>query len=395
VPQTSEIQELPAVETLLFCPLSLRGVLLRNRVVVSPMLTYLAEGGLPGDEHLVHYGRFATGGAGLVFVEATKVDPRGCSTTKDLGLWSDAFIAPLARIARVIQAGGAAAGIQIAHSGRKARRSLPWEGNQPLAACPGVAQDQVWTLIGPSAVAHSPQCEVPVAMSAADIKAQIEAWGAAAARADAAGFDVLEIQAAHGYLIHQFLSPVANRRSDGYGGSLDNRMRFAVDVVRRVRESWPADKPLFFRLSAVDDMGWTIENSVVLAALLKTHGVDVFDCSSGGIADQVTGAVPVAYGYQVPYAQRIRAGADVMTMAVGLIIHARQAEEILAEGCADLVAIGREMLHNPNWAFNAAEKLGIPAPFSLLSQNAEFWLKKRSRVKGIQSSTSLGDTVPS
>lgn len=381
------------MDAVLFTPLPLCGLVLRNRIAVSPMLTYMASGGFASDDHLVHYGRFATGGAGLVFVEATKVDPRGCSTAADLGLWKDDFIAPLARIVRAIRSGGAAAGIQLAHSGRKARRSLPWEGNQPLAAYPGVDHGEPWHLIAPSAIAHSPHCEVPIAMTQDDIDAQIEAWGRAAARVDAAGFDVLEIQAAHGYLIHQFLSPAANVRADGYGGTLANRMRFAVEVVQRVRRSWPAQKPLFFRLSAVDDMGWTLADSVALARELQPQGVDVFDCSAGGIADHTPGAAAVGYGYQVPYAAGIRAGAGAMTMAVGLIVHARQAEKILADGSADLVAIGREMLHNPNWAFDAAQKLGIASPFALLPSRAGFWLGKRARIPGIASSTSQSDPL--
>lgn len=375
------------MESVLFSPLQLRGLQLRNRVVVSPMLSYSASGGHANDEHLAHYARFSIGGAGLVFVEATKVDPAGCSTVRDLGLWKDDFIEPLARIVRLVKSHGAAIGIQLSHSGRKARRSLPWEGNQPLASCPGVDHGEPWTLVGPSAVAHSPKYESPHALSVDEIDELVERWGIAAERAARAGFDAVEIQGGHGYLVHQFLSPLANRRDDEYGGDLENRMRFALRIVRRIRESWPSEKALFFRMSAVDDAGWTIDDSVVLARALHEAGVDVIDCTSGGMLDDVRASRPIGYGYQVEYAEAIRRSAPVPTMAVGLIVHADQAEGVLRDGRADLVALGREFLHNPNWPLDAAQKLGVPEAFRMVPERVGFWLEKRARVRGVQPST--------
>jgi 2,4-dienoyl-CoA reductase-like NADH-dependent reductase (Old Yellow Enzyme family) len=226
-------------------------------------------------------------------------------------------------------------------------------------------------------------------MTQADIDHLVEAWGEAARRADEAGFDVIEIHGAHGYLIHQFLSAHANHRTDRYGGSLDNRTRFALEVVHRVRQSWPASKPLFFRVSAVDECGWSIEDSIVLARALKEHGVDVVDCSSGGMGEQSTTETALGYGYQVDYAQKIRAGAGIPTMAVGLIVHADQAEEILLSGKADLIALGRELLHNPNWPLDAAQKLGIEAPFAHIAPSYGYWLEKRARNRSITPSTWL------
>lgn len=377
------------MEPKLFEPLEIRGLTLKNRIVLAPMLTYAARNGHVSDWHLAHLGKFAIGGTGLVFMESTKVDPRGCTTSNDTGLWKDDFVAPLQRITRFIQSHGAAAGIQLGHSGRKARNSLPWHGRAPLAEAPGVDHGEAWDLIGPSAVPHSPQAGTPQAMTVADIHEQIDAWGAAAARAHRAGFDVLEVHCAHGYLLHQFLSPAANQRTDAYGGAFGNRVRFPLEVIERVREVWPAEKPLFVRISAVDEADWTIEDSVAFAKLMKERGVDVVDCSSGGMTSaSITevGSKPDArpdakpdLGYQVPYARRVRAEAGIKTMAVGLIVHADQAESILGEGSADLVALGRELLHNPNWALDAAEKLGREDVFSTVPVNYGYWLEKRAK----------------
>ena len=364
---------------MLFSPLQLREVRLRNRIVLSPMLTYSAVGGHVNDTHLVHLGKFSAGGTGLVFVESTKVDPRGCTTPCDLGLWKDDFVAGMRKVAALIKSYGAVAGIQLGHSGRKARISIPWEGRAPLDRCPGVDHGEEWELIGPSPIAHSPRYAAPRAMTREDIGEMARAWGQAARRADQAGFDVVEIHGGHGYLIHQFLSPVSNRRSDEYGGSLENRMRFAAEVVREVRRSWPEGKPLFFRISAVDESGWKIEDSVALAKVLKAGGVDVIDCSSGGMTGNSITEGSAQYGYQVEYARRVRAGADVMTMAVGLIVHSDQAERILQTGSADVVALGRELLHNPNWPIDAAQKLGIESPFAQISPVYGYWLEKRAR----------------
>jgi 2,4-dienoyl-CoA reductase-like NADH-dependent reductase (Old Yellow Enzyme family) len=373
----------------LFSPLTIRGITLRNRIVVSPMLTYSAHAGYANDWHLAHLAQFAAGGAGLVFMESTKIDPAGCSTPRDTGLWKDDFIPPLKRITELVKRTGAPIALQLGHSGRKARRSVPWEGRVPMTDCPGVDHGEQWELIGPSAVPHDPKYATPREMTTDDIVGIAQAWGQGARRANEAGFDILEIHGAHGYLLHQFLSPHANRRTDEYGGSLENRMRLPVEVAREVRRYWPEEKPLFFRVSAIDEMGWTIEDSIALAKVLKAAGVDVIDCSSGGMADGSGGgseATP-GYGYQVPHARDIRAGADVMTMAVGMIIHSDHAEEIVASGAADLVAIGREMLHNPHWAIDAAQKLGVEAPFAGIPKGYGYYLEKRAQNKDVKPST--------
>ncbi|MGZ5152725.1 MAG: NADH:flavin oxidoreductase/NADH oxidase [Burkholderiales bacterium] len=368
------------MERMLFSPLQIRGVTLRNRIVVSPMLTYSAERGHVNDFHVAHLAQFAGGGAGLVFMESTKVDPAGCSTPRDTGLWKDDFVEPLKRITALIKRNGAVAGIQLGHSGRKARRSVPWEGRVPMAQCPGVDHGEEWELVGPSAVAHDKKYAVPREMTRDDIREVARAWGAAARRANEAGFDVVEIHGAHGYLIHQFLSADANRRSDEYGGSPEKRMRLAIEVAREVRKHWPETKPLFFRVSAVDETGWTIEDSIALAKVLKANGVDVFDCSAGGMSDSAPASEGAPrYGYQVPYARQIRAGSGIMTMAVGMIVHSDQADEIVNSGSADLVAIGREMLHNPHWPIDAAQKLGVESPFSGIPPAYAYFLEKRSK----------------
>jgi 2,4-dienoyl-CoA reductase-like NADH-dependent reductase (Old Yellow Enzyme family) len=368
--------------SLLFKPLAIRGVTLRNRIVVSPMLTYSATNGYTNETHLAHLAKFAVGGAGLVFVESTKIDPRGCSTPRDLGLWKDEFIPGMRRIVDLVKRYGAACGIQLGHSGRKARRAVPWEGRTPLKDVPGVDRGEPWELIGPSPIAHAASYETPREMTQADIDELAEEWGQGARRAREAGFDVLEIHGAHGYLIHQFLSQAANRRTDRYGGSIENRMRFAVEVVHSVRRHWPHDKPLFLRISAADELDWTIEDSIVLARVLREHGVDVIDCSAGGISDTAPSSNPIGYGYQVKYAAAVRRGAGIMTMAVGLIVHADQAEAVLQAGEADLVALGREYLVNPNWALDAALKLGIAEPYAHLPPVFGHYLERRKRSFG-------------
>jgi 2,4-dienoyl-CoA reductase-like NADH-dependent reductase (Old Yellow Enzyme family) len=371
----------------LFSPLQIRDLTLRNRVVVSPMLTYSAQNGRVNDWHLGHLAQFAAGGAGLVFMESTKIHPGGCSTPADTGLWKDEFVEPLKRITALIKRNGGVPAIQLGHSGRKARRSLPWEGRVPMAHCPGVDHGEEWELIAPSAIAHAEGYSVPREMTHDDIRAMAEAWGEGARRANEAGFDVLEIHGAHGYLIHQFLSAHANHRIDEYGGSLENRMRFAAEVVRAVRKRWPEGKPLFLRVSAVDETGWTIENSIALAKVLKPLGVDVFDCSAGGMADGMVSEQGPGYGYQVPHAREIRAGSGMMTMAVGMIVHSDQAEEIVASGSADLVALGREMLHNPHWPMDAAQKLGVEAPFTGIPKAYSHFLERRAKSKLVKPST--------
>lgn len=373
---------------LLFTPLTLRDLRLKNRVVVAPMHQYAAVKGFPTDWHLMNAGRYAAGGAGLFFVESTKVERRGCGTVGDLGLWDDAFVAPLRRIAEFTQACGAAVGIQLGHSGRKARSARPWEGGKPLSPSPEIDDWADWELVAPSAIPADARAPVPRALEKHEIRPLVEAWGLAVARADAAGFDVVELHGAHGFLIHQFLSPVANQRTDEYGGSLANRMRFAIEVTECARAHWPAHKPLFMRLSVDDGAGWDPASSVALAKVLKTQGVDVIDCSGGGMLPGALPSAPVGYGYQVPYADQLRREADIQTMAVGLIVHAEQAEHILQQGQADLVALAREMLYNPNWTMDAAQKLGLDPEFNLVPPAMAYWLeRRRATATGVVPST--------
>ncbi|NYI71715.1 2,4-dienoyl-CoA reductase-like NADH-dependent reductase (Old Yellow Enzyme family) [Naumannella cuiyingiana] len=366
---------------LLFTPMQLREITLRNRIVTAPMHQYSAIDGFPTDWHLVNAGRWALGGAGTVMLESTKVEKRGRGTIGDLGIWSDAHIPPLARIADFIRDNGATPAIQLGQSGRKGRVKRPWEGAAALTPEDVDAETwEQWDLVAPSAIAYSEASPVPRALELEEIPDAIAAWGAAAARADRAGFDIIELHGAHGYLLHQFLSPAANQRTDAYGGSEENRMRFVLEVVEEVRANWPAGKPLFVRLSIEDEAGWGPAENVRLARRMKPLGVDVIDCSTGG----TTSAVPNffrlnSFGYQVPYAEQIRREADIMTMAVGLIIHADQAESILRDGDADLVAIGREFLYNPNWGLDAAQKLGIDPRYAMSPPQAAHWLAKRAR----------------
>jgi 2,4-dienoyl-CoA reductase-like NADH-dependent reductase (Old Yellow Enzyme family) len=370
---------------LLFTPMQIRGVTLKNRVVVAPMHQYAAVRGFATDWHLMNAGRYAAGGAGLMMVESTKVERRGCGTMGDLGLWDGAFVPGLSRIVEFIRAQDCVAGIQIGHSGRKARRFRPWEGGAPLTREAVVealdeAEWESWELVAPSA-AHSPESDpLPRALSREEIKDTVVRWGQAARRANEAGFEVLEIHGAHGYLIHQFLSPFSNRRNDEYGGDGLGRMRFCIEVVEEVRRHWPEDKPLFLRLSVEDDVGWGPAESVELAKLVKPKGIDVIDCSSGGMSGApVTSAGPIGYGYQVPYAERLRREAGILSMAVGLIVHADQAEGILQKGEADLIALARELLYNPNWPMDAAQKLGVDPRFALVPPASAYWLEKRAR----------------
>jgi 2,4-dienoyl-CoA reductase-like NADH-dependent reductase (Old Yellow Enzyme family) len=365
---------------LLFTPLQIRDVTLKNRVVAAPMHQYAAPDGFATDWHLASVGRYAIGGCGLVMVESTKVERRGCGTIGDLGLWKDEHVPHHRRLADFIRAQNAVPAIQIGHSGRKARRFKPWEGGKPLQPGPGLPDFAEWELVSASAVTDGGEGEpLPRALPREEIAEVVANWGKAAARADAAGYDVLEIHAAHGYLIHQFLSPFSNKRNDDYGGSELNRMRFAIEIAEVVRANWPRHKPLFMRFSVEDDAGWDLRQSVELARIVKTKGVDVIDCSSGGMLGRpVASASPTTgYGYQVPYAEAIRREADIKTMAVGLIIHADHAEDILQKGQADLIALARELMYNPNWAMDAAQKLGCDPRFEIVPPNQGSWLSKR------------------
>jgi 2,4-dienoyl-CoA reductase-like NADH-dependent reductase (Old Yellow Enzyme family) len=338
----------------LFSPFQLRSVEFANRIGVSPMCQYSCEDGFATDWHLVHLGSRAQGGAGLVIVEASAVVPEGRISSGDLGIWRDEHIPALERIASFLHSQGSRVGIQLAHAGRKGSMSVPFAGERLLAPAEGG-----WQPVGPSALAFSPDYAVPQALDQAGIDAVVEAFGQAAQRALRAGFDLVEIHAAHGYLLHQFLSPLANQRTDAYGGSFENRTRLALEVVDAVRAEWPAHLPLFVRLSATDwaEGGWNVDESVQLARLLKEHGVDLVDASSGG---QVPNAkIPVGPGFQVEFAARIRREAGVATAAVGLITDPAQANAVIAEGEADLVLLGRELLRDPYWPVHAAAALGV------------------------------------
>jgi 2,4-dienoyl-CoA reductase-like NADH-dependent reductase (Old Yellow Enzyme family) len=340
----------------LLSPITLRSVTFRNRLVVSPMCQYSAHRGFANDWHFAHLTRFALGGFGGVIVEATGVLPEGRITYGCTGLWEDAQIEPLARIVASLKANGAVAGIQLAHAGRKASTPLPWQGGVHRPEAEGF---ESWQAVAPSAVAHSsdPAFQVPRELTLAEIQALPGAFADSAIRALRAGFDLVEIHGAHGYLLDQFLSPVANRRTDAYGGSRENRMRLVLEVVEAVRRVWPAEKPLFLRLSVQDAIegGWTVEDSLVLAREVQVRGVDLIDCSSGGFAGA---AIKPAPGYQVPLARAVR-GVGVPSMAVGLITTAEQAEEIVASGAADLVALARMALDDPNFPLHARKALGV------------------------------------
>jgi 2,4-dienoyl-CoA reductase-like NADH-dependent reductase (Old Yellow Enzyme family) len=344
-------RELPEVD--LLSPLIIRGVPFRNRIVMSPMCQYSAEEGLANDWHLVHLGSRAVGGVALVIVEATAVTRDGRITPGDVGIWSDEHIEPLARIARFVHGQGAIAGIQLAHAGRKASSAPPWEGGGTLK----IAGEGGWPVLAPSPIPFHDDDPLPVALDEKGIDGIVEAFEAAARRALTAGFKVLEIHAAHGYLLHEFLSPLSNQRDDQYGGSLENRMRLLLRVAERLRALTPEELPLFVRLSATDwaEGGWDIEQSVELCKRLKGLGVDLIDVSTGGTLP--TARIPVAKGYQVPCCRRIHDDADIKTGAVGLITDPQYADEIITGGDADLVLVGRELLRDPYWALKAQHEL--------------------------------------
>lgn len=348
------------MESGLFSPLTLRSVTLRNRIALSPMCQYSAREGHATDWHLVHLGARAAGGAGLVFTEACAVTPEGRISPADLGLWEDAHIAGLARLTAFVRAQGAVPGIQLAHAGRKASTDVPWQGGRPLSPAQGG-----WRVVGPTDEPFDNGYPTPVALTDGELAAIVEAFAAAARRAQAAGFAVVEIHAAHGYLLHSFLSPLVNRRTDRWGGDVSGRVRLLEEVVRAVRGQWPAELPLFVRLSASDwvEGGWGIDDTVELAGRLARLGVDVVDCSSGGARPGV--AIPAAPGYQVPFAERVRREAGVASAAVGLITEPAQAEAIVSEGRADLVLLGRQLLREPMWPLRAAHELGVEGPWAV------------------------------
>lgn len=358
---TDHDREVPEID--LLSPLTIRGITLRNRIAMSPMCQYVAADGLASDWHLVHLGSRAVGGVALVVVEATAVTPDGRITPGDLGIWGEQHVEPLARIVRFVHSQGAVAGIQLAHAGRKASCEPPWKGGASLKT-PAAGG---WTVVGPSPIPFSDGDPVPVPLDNDGIEGIVAAFAAAADRALAAGFRVIEIHAAHGYLLHEFLSPLSNRRTDRYGGSLENRMRLLLRVAERLRERVPEELPLFVRISATDwvEGGWDVEQSVVLARQLKTLGVDLIDVSSGALVPQAR--IPVGKGYQVPLARKVRCEANIRTGAVGLITEPRHADEIVTGGDADLVFLARELLREPYWALKAQHELGAeplwPTPY--------------------------------
>jgi len=344
----------------LFSALRIRDLEFRNRIVASPMCQYSARNGRAMDWHQVHYGKLAYGGAGLVMLEATAVEARGRISHGDLGIWDGNLIAPLARVAELIRGAGAVPGIQLAHAGRKGSTHRPWDGGTPVTMDNALGDEVPWTCIAPSATAVSKEGPLPLQMTADDIAEVTKAWQLAAGRALQAGFDVIEIHGAHGYLLHQFLSPITNLRTDAYGGSRGNRMRFALEVATAVRKIWPVDRPLFFRVSAIDgdEGGWMLEDTVALAAELQCRGVDVIDCSSGGATGSpVLDSLKRRPGFQVPFADRVKQETGILTMAVGLIIDPEQAEAYLQAGQADLIALARELLDDPQWPLHAARAL--------------------------------------
>jgi len=368
---------------MLFDEIRIRDVRLRNRIVVSPMCQYSAQDGHVADWHLVHLGKFAQGGAAAVFVEATAVEKRGRITHGDTGIWDDAHIEGLKRISSFVKSQGAVPAIQLAHAGRKASMARPWHGNGPLTQEDLQRGDNPWGIVAPTDAAIGEEWLKPRAFEKGDFQVLLNAYRQAVRRAHAAGFEILELHAAHGYLLHTFLSPISNTRKDEYGGSLENRMRFPLEVAKEVRAAWPAGKPLFMRVSSIDDVegGWGVDDTVLFSRQLKAIGVDVVDCSSGGILGSATAATKTLLqrvpGFQIPFSEKIKKETGVMTMAVGLILTPQQAEEALQAGRADLIAIGREALYDPNWPVHAALALGVDPEFAQWPQQYGWWLTRR------------------
>jgi len=338
----------------LFSPLQIKSIALKNRIVISPMCQYSAEDGFANDWHLVHLGSRATGGAGLIIQEATAVSPEGRISPADLGLWKDGHIQKLQFITKFISSQGSVPGIQLAHAGRKASVSSPWYGNKRLDKNQGG-----WEAFAPSAIAYHDNEQAPTALDVTGIQKVITDFKLATRRAVLAGYEVVEIHAAHGYLLHQFLSPLSNTRVDEYGGSFENRIRLLLEVLKAVQSEWPKEFPLLVRISATDwaDGGWDIEESVELSKILKEKGVDLIDVSSGGLVSFQK--IPLGPNYQVPFADQIKRESQILTGAVGLITTSQQAEDIVASGKADLVLFARESLRNPNIGLDFAKELGV------------------------------------
>jgi 2,4-dienoyl-CoA reductase-like NADH-dependent reductase (Old Yellow Enzyme family) len=355
------------MSTILFSSLSIREVTFKNRLVMSPMCQYAAEDGFATDWHLVHYGSRAVGGAGLIIQEATAISPEGRISPDDLGLWKDEHIAPLQRITAFISAQDAIPGIQLAHAGRKGSTSSEWKGGGSVVN----HNDGGWKTVAPSSVSFRDSDPYPEALTIEGIHKVINDFVEASKRALTAGYKVLEIHAAHGYLLHQFLSPLSNKRTDNYGGAFEHRTRLLLEVVEAVRAVWPADYPLFVRISATDwtEKGWNGDDAVKLAVLLKELGVDLMDVSSGGLV--ATAKIPITFGYQVGFASRIKRQAGIATGAVGMLVHPIQMETLLANGDADLIIVGREWLRNPYFALDASTTLHADVAWPMQYQRAK------------------------
>jgi 2,4-dienoyl-CoA reductase-like NADH-dependent reductase (Old Yellow Enzyme family) len=368
----------------LFDPLTIRDLSIPNRIVVSPMSQYISKNGYANDWHFAHLSRFALGGAGLIFTEACAVEERGRRTHGDLGLWEDGQIEELRRLTSFVKQQGATTGIQLAHAGRKASERRPWHGETPVNdEDHEIRGETPWQSIAPSDLPYAKDWHIPQQMTLSDIEQLKNNFKSAAARSLEAGFDVIEIYAAHGFLLHQFYSPIANKRDDEYGGSFDACIRLSLEVVEEIRTVWPESKPLFFRLSVTDwlEDGWQVADTIKFAKRLKEVGVDLIDCSSGGIGGSgKQQKIPLGPAFQAPLAKEVREKADILTMAVGLIWQARSANAIIEQEDADLVAIAREFLNDPNWALQAAEELGQDSEFSLWKPQFGWWLNKRERL---------------
>ena len=352
----------------LFSPLKIKNIELKNRIAVSPMCEYSSEDGFANNWHLIHLGSMAVGGAGLIITEATAVSPEGRITFADLGIYRDEHIEKLKHITDFIHQNGAIAGVQLAHAGRKASHAEPWTGGKQIPS----DQTNGWKTVAPSPIPFAEGEEVPLELDKAGIEKVKADFKAATKRAIAAGFKVIELHGAHGYLLHQFLSPISNKRTDEYGGTFDNRIRLLLEVVETVKEVWPKENLLFIRLSTTEwtEGGWTADDSVALAKILKDRGVDLIDCSSGG---NVVGAkIPLKPGYQVQFAEKVKKESGILTGAVGLITTAYQADEIIQEGEADLIFLAREMLRDPHFPLRAAHELGHEVKWPVQYERAKW-----------------------
>lgn len=368
----------------LFKPLKIRGMSSNNRICVSPMSQYAAEDGYANDWHFAHLARFALGGAGIVFTEATAVNPEGRRTAGDLGLWEDQQAGGLGRIADFIRRQGACPAIQLAHAGRKASERRPWHGETPVDDEDiELRNEHPWKALAPTSEPYAEHWPAPGVMQEADIQHVIGSFADAAARSEQAGFEAIEVYAAHGFLLHQFYSPLCNTRTDSWGGGFDGRIRLSLEVARAIRDSVSDELALFFRISATDwlEQGWQVEDSIKLAAELKNCGVDLIDCSSGGIGGpHPPPRFPLGPAFQASLSEVVKAQANIATMAVGLIWKAETANRVIESGQADLVAVAREFLNDPNWALHAAAELGVDEEFSLWKPAFGWWLRKRENM---------------